>query len=133
MQSAWDIKFIKIENQVYSLGYIEHKILRKQFNEPLIHFAINCASVSCPILLNEAYTADKLNLQLTDAAKTFLADAGKNRITSTKIEISKIFGWYKSDFTEDGTLISFLNKYSPVQIKKDAKVSYIDYNWNMNE
>lgn len=133
VQSAWDIKFIKIENQEYSLGYIEHKILQKQFNEPRIHFAINCASHSCPKLLNEAYTSDKLNQQLNDAAKHFVADTDKNKIAPSKIEISKIFDWYKSDFTKDGTLISFLSKYSTAEIKEDANVSYLDYNWNLNE
>lgn len=133
IQSAWDIEFIIIENKEYALGDIEHKILLKQFKEPRIHFAINCASHSCPKLIQEAYTADKLDAQLTGAAKTFLADTEKNTIRSGKIEISKIFDWYKDDFTKNGSLISFLNKYSPVKINEDAKVSYMEYNWNLNE
>ena len=133
VQSAWDIEFIKIEGRKYSLGFIEHKILLKEFNEPRIHFAINCASHSCPKLIQDAYTAVKLETQLTGAAKSFLADTEKNTILPDKIEISKIFDWYKADFTKNGSLISFLNKYSPIKINEDAKVSYTEYNWDLNE
>jgi hypothetical protein len=66
---VWDIKFIKIGKETYDLNNIEHSILRKKFNEPRIHFAINCASYSCPRLSQEAYTATKLEAQLTTAAR----------------------------------------------------------------
>ncbi len=133
IQSAWDIEFIKIEGREYSLGFIEHKILLKEFSEPRIHFAINCASYSCPKLIQEAYTPDKLDAQLTGAAKTFLTDPEKNLISPDKIEVSKIFDWYKDDFTKKSSLIIFLNKYSAVKIKDDAKIYYMEYNWNLNE
>ena len=132
INSPWDAAFINLGNKKYSLGEIEHKILRKM-NEPRIHFAINCASYSCPNLLNEAYTEKNLNNQLDAAAKSFINDKSKNNITANIIEISSIFDWFTGDFKKKGTLIDFLNKYSSVKINAKAKISYKEYNWNLNE
>ncbi len=131
-ESPWDIEFIKIEDQTYNLNAIEHKILRKKFNDPRIHFAVNCASVSCPKLLNEAYTANKLDQQLTSRAKDFINKTSKNIIKENKIIISNIFKWYKEDFIQKGTLIDYINQYSNIQINKNAKIEYKPYNWSLN-
>lgn len=131
IKDPWGQKSIILENRAYSLGEIEHKILRKM-NEPRIHFAINCASYSCPNLLNEAYTEAKLEKQLEASAASFINDQTKNNITEKKIEISKIFDWFSGDFKTNGTLIDFLNGYSSVKINKDAIVKYKDYDWNLN-
>lgn len=132
LNTPWTIKFIKIGGKKYDLDAIEHKILRKQFNEPRIHFAIVCASISCPRLLNEAYTADKLNEQLNMQAKHFINDLSKNRVSVDKLQLSKIFSWFSGDFTKNGSLIDYLNKYTDVQINEDAEISYLDYNWKLN-
>ena len=132
INSVWDIKFIKIGKNTYDLNNIEHSILRKKFSEPRIHFAINCASYSCPRLRNEAYTASKLEDQLTAAAKDFLADKTKNEITADKISLSKIFDWFTGDFKKQGSLIDFLNLYAPLKINTNAKVGYKDYIWTLN-
>lgn len=132
IDNPWDKEFFTLGNKKYSLGEIEHKILRKM-NEPRIHFAINCASFSCPNLANEAYTETELEKQLETAAKSFVNDKTKNTITPDKIEISSIFDWFSGDFKTKGTLIDFLNKYSSIKINKSAKVKYKEYNWNLNE
>lgn len=132
IDNPWDKEFFTLGTKKYSLGEIEHKILRKM-NEPRIHFAINCASYSCPNLLNEAYTENNLQSQLESAAKSFINDKTKNSITANKIEISSIFDWFTGDFKKGVTLIDFLNKYSTVKIDKNAKISYKEYNWNLNE
>lgn len=133
INSVWDIKFIKIGKETYDLNNLEHGIIRKKFDEPRVHFAINCASYSCPALRNEAYTADKLDAQLTDAAKSFLADKNKNEFTADRITISKIFDWFTGDFKKNGSLIDFLNKYAPVKINAKAKIDYKDYLWSLNK
>lgn len=133
VNTPWDIKFIRIGDKKYDLNNIEHNILRKNFNEPRIHFAIVCASFSCPKLRQEAYVGTKIEQQLTEQAKDFLANKHKNMITAEKIKISKIFSWFKGDFTENGSLTDFLNRYAPVSIQKDADVSFMDYNWILNE
>lgn len=131
--SAWDMKFIKIGKKVYSLNEIEHNIIRKDFNEPRIHFGVNCASYSCPRLLNRAFTSDNVKVQLEILTKEFINDTKHNKITNKKVELSQIFNWFKEDFTKDGTLIDYLNKYSNIKISPDAEVKFIEYNWSLNK
>lgn len=133
INSVWDIKFIKIGKETYDLNNIEHSILRKKFNEPRIHFAINCASYSCPRLSSEAYTASKLDAQLSTAARGFLSDKTKNDIQQDHLMISKIFDWFAGDFKKKGSLIDFLNQYAPIKINSSAKIDFYDYNWALNK
>lgn len=133
VNTPWAKKFIVIEGNKYSLDNIEHGILRKRFNDARIHFAINCASVSCPSLRNEAYVAAKINEQLETQARLFINNPSRNRIQKDQCKVSKIFLWFKGDFTENGTLIDFLNKYSEVKINADANIDYLEYNWALNE
>ncbi|MBA3664677.1 MAG: DUF547 domain-containing protein [Bacteroidetes bacterium] len=133
VNTPWDVKFIEIGNEKMDLNNIEHGKLRNQFNDPRIHFAIVCASKSCPVLLNEAYDAARIDMQLDTQARAFLKDTTRNKITADKPEISKIFEWYKKDFTKKESLIDFLNHYAPVKIKQDAKIDHIHYNWDLNE
>jgi hypothetical protein len=132
IDNPWDREFFTLGTKKYSLGEIEHKILRKM-NEPRIHFAINCASFSCPNLANEAYTEDKLEQQLTHVTKRFINDNSKNTIATNKADISQLFDWFSGDFKKNGSVIDFINKYSKVQINAKAKISYKEYNWNLNE
>lgn len=133
VSTGWDIKFINIGGKKYDLNNIEHGILRKKFDDPRIHFALVCASVSCPRLLNEAYTASKLNQQLDAAGKVFLNDKSKNIISSQNASLSNYFKWYRGDFTDKSSLPVFINKYSHNKISANTKISYLDYNWNLNE
>lgn len=132
INDPWGKKFISLEGKKYSLEGIENEILRKM-DEPRIHFAINCASVSCPNLSNEAYTEANLEQQLKAAAKSFINDKSKNAITANKIEVSKIFDWFGDDFKKKGSVIDFLNLYSTTKINGNAQVNYKVYNWNLNE
>lgn len=132
IKKPWDQRLWMIGYLRQNLNDIEHKILRKM-GEPRIHFAINCASFSCPPLLNEAFTAEKLESQLTQVTKAFLADSKRNTITPNKLELSKIFKWFSKDFKQNGSLIDFLNRYSDIKINENAKKSYKEYDWNLNE
>ncbi|MBX7152796.1 DUF547 domain-containing protein [bacterium] len=132
-KSPWDKLFISIGGKSYTLNQIEHDILRKQFNDPRIHFAIVCASRSCPVLRREAFEPSTLNRQLDEQVKSFLRDQSKNRLASQTIRLSKIFDWFKDDFTKDGTLIDFLNQYSNIKIDQKAKIEYLEYDWSLNE
>lgn len=133
VNSPFDIKFIQIGKEKMDLNNIEHGQLRKKFNEPRIHFALNCASMSCPVLRREAYNADKLNEQLHDQAKTFINDTTRNKITADHVRISKVFSWFEGDFTKDSSLVDFLNRYSNVTIDQNAKIDYLDYDWSLND
>ncbi len=128
----WGKDRVKIGDNTYSLGEIEHDVLRKM-NEPRIHFAINCASFSCPKLLNEAFTASNVEQLLDKATYDFINDPSKNILSHNAIELSKIFKWYKGDFTEGNTLIDYLNKYSDIDISNDSEIHYLTYDWRLNE
>jgi hypothetical protein len=134
INTPWDIKFIKIGEETYDLNNIEHGIIRKEFNEPRIHFAVNCASISCPKLRNEAYVGSKLDSQLDDQAKSFINNPSKNNIKKKTAQLSKLFRWFKGDF-ENGktTVIDFINKYAETKITKKTKIDYLEYDWNLNE
>jgi hypothetical protein len=133
VNTPWDIKFINIGGKKYDLNNIEHGMLRRGFDDPRIHFALVCASISCPRLRNEAYTGAQLNAQLEDAGREFLNDKSKNRISADRAELSKYFSWYKGDFTKNGSLTDFINKYSQAKINANTKIGSLDYNWNLNE
>lgn len=133
VNTPWDLKFIRLGQTTYDLNNIEHDILRKKFNEPRIHFAIVCASVSCPRLLNQAYTAAQLDQQLEAHTRAFINDPNRNKITANQVQLSAIFNWFTGDFTKKGSLTDFINKYAKVKIKPGAKITFMDYNWNLNE
>jgi len=132
INDPWGQTFFKINGETMSLNAIEHEILRPM-GDPQIHFAIVCASESCPKLLNYAYEPETLNDQLDQAAKEFINDASKNNITASQITISKIFKWFKSDFPKGAAFITYLNNYSALKIHPDTKINYQNYNWSLNE
>jgi len=132
IKDPWDQRLWKFGSKWYNLNQIEHEVLRK-INEPRIHFAIVCASVSCPKLQNSAYTSSNLETQLTNATKEFLSDSSKNIISRNSLKLSKIFKWFAKDFKQKQSLVDFLNKYSDIEISQSASKSYMDYNWNLND
>lgn len=134
VNTPWDIKFIRIGQDSVDLNYLEHGQLRKNFEDPLVHFSLVCASESCPILLNKAYFATSIESQLILQAKVFIHDESRNKLSESAPQLSKIFDWYGMDFkTKKMSVIDFINKYSTHKIHKKAKVSYLEYSWNLNE
>ncbi len=132
IKDPWDLRFFKLGKKWYTLNDIEHRILRKM-KDPRIHFGINCASFSCPPLLNKAFTAQNVDKELEKLTISFINDTKRNTITPKKIEISKIFSWFGKDFKKEGTLIDFLNKYSKISINNTAKKNFKAYDWTLNE
>ena len=126
-----------------TLNEIEHEIIRKKFKEPRIHFALVCASISCPPLRNEAYEGYKLNEQLEDQAKLFFNDRTKNKfdLKNRTAFLSKILDWYDNDFgNNDEEVLLFIAKYLPEKLSKDIQenteewdIDYLPYNWDLNE
>ncbi len=134
VNTPWDIKFITIGDIRMDLNQIEHGILRKKFDDPRVHMALVCASKSCPILLDQAYTPEKLDQQLTRQTKAFLVDPMRNKISEEKLQLSMIFKWYHMDFEKNGgSVTSFINTYSTYAIKTNAKISYLEYDWRLND
>ena len=141
--AAFREEFIPIHStgeQKISLNDIEHEILRKQFNEPRIHFALVCAAKSCPILRSEAFRAADLDKQLTEQTRAFLADRSKNRIDAKRgtLRVSKIFDWFSGDFEKGaGSVTKFISGYIDAQSARalsgsEPAIEYLDYDWSLN-
>lgn len=141
--TAWDKKFIVINGAEMSLNHIEHEIIRKQFDDPRIHFALVCAAVSCPPLRSEAYEGFKLDEQLDEQGKVFFGDKKKNyfNVDRQVAHLSKILDWYGSDFGENkAEVLDYVTRFLPDQIASaveknlDAwKIEHTDYDWSLNE
>ncbi len=127
---AWDVEWIELGNKKYTLNNIENDILRPKYKDARIHFAVNCAARSCPPLLNRAWTAANLERYFEQQAKSFINNSRYNKLSSDAVQISKIFEWYAGDF---GNIVDYLNKYAEVKINKNAKVSYLEYDWKLNQ
>jgi hypothetical protein len=125
----WDKSWIKIGGKTYSLNNIENDLIRPTFNEPRIHFAVNCAAKSCPPLHNRAWTAENLESNLESSTSKFINNPNYNQINASEAKISSIFDWYGSDF---GDVKTFLNKYSTTKLNDGAKIGYKEYNWDLN-
>lgn len=124
----WDVKWIKLNNQTLSLNNIENDIIRPTFNEPRIHFAVNCAARSCPPLLNKAWTAGNMESHFEKQTKKFINNPQYN-VLGAEPKVSKIFEWYAKDF---GDLRSFINKYADAEIADGVTIGYKEYDWALN-
>ena len=131
-KTAWKIPFVKVGQKRYTLDQIEHKILRKKFNDPRIHVGINCASVSCPRLWNFAFTEDNIASSLDNLMKVFINDTTRNKISKNNVALSEIFNWFSKDFIKNGTIINYLNTYAAIKISEKASIKYLTYDWSLN-
>src|SRR5205085_5556927 len=128
-------KRITVAGQQMSFNALEKDTIRSKFGEPRVHFALNCASRSCPPLNRTAFSADKLDGQFETLAKGYVnSEHGvKFNAAAKSADLSKIFDWYKDDFKADGGALAFINKRRTTPIPADAKIGYQDYDWNLNE
>ena len=140
-QKPWSIEFFSIlGGAAKSLDSIEHQLLRPVYLDCRVHSAANCASMSCPALRAEPYVGSRINEQLDDQMRQWLADATRNQFDGAtgRFKISKIFDWYQSDFdTWGGGLTKVLATFAPEAsrsaIKKGGDIKYLDYDWHLND
>jgi hypothetical protein len=124
---------IVVGGERMSFNKLEKDVIRARFKEPRIHFALNCASRSCPPLASDPFTARRLDTQLDGLARGFVnSDRGVTQTGST-LELSKIFDWYNEDFGGPKGTLAFINKHRATPLPSGAKVVYQNYNWNLNE
>ena len=136
---VWKLPAGNIGGRERTLNDIENNILRKM-NEPRIHVAIVCASISCPDLRLEAYEEEKLNTQLDDQMKGFLRSREKGmRLEDEKnrVYLSSIFKWFAEDFESRGGVLKYIGKFLTKEERKKLNsspiiISYLDYNWKLN-
>jgi len=125
----WDKKWITLGDKTYSLNNIENDIIRPQFKEPRIHFAVNCAAKSCPPLANKAFTHKNMEQLLDAQTRAFVNNSKYNTLAETELTLSKIFEWYAVDF---GNVATFIGQHTSDKISPAAKVSYNEYDWALN-
>jgi hypothetical protein len=128
-RGPWDIVMLENADGELTLDDIEHEIIRS-LGEPRIHFAVNCASVSCPDLRAEPYTASRLDEQLEEQTRDFLANPGKGvTVEGNDLRVSKLFDWYEEDF---GDIAGFVREHKQgIEFKRID--GYLDYNWSLND
>jgi Protein of unknown function, DUF547 len=137
LKTPWKKKISRIDGDVITLDDIEHNILRPRFKDPRVHFAINCAALSCPPLASEPYSGSTLDRQLNNAVTAFINNQQRNYFEGNILYVSLIFKWFKEDFNEN--VVGFFIKYADedlkkrLEIKKQAiKTSYLRYDWSLN-
>lgn len=128
-------KSIRVAGEKTSFHLLENEVIRPRFSEPKVHFALNCASKSCPPLHNRAFTAENLDRTLDQLTKNFINRnrLGINRLDSKTIKISEIFNWYEADFETKGTVLSFINQFRDSPFAKNTRIRFQDYQWTLNE
>ncbi len=148
-RSPWSQSFIPLLGETRSLDDIEHTLIRgsDHYQDPRIHFAVNCASIGCPSLRNEAYTGKRLDTQLDEQTRLFLQDRSRNRIDGGKLWLSSIFKWYREDFEKGWQGYSSLEQFlvdhamdlslTSEEIQKlkdkDMTIRFLDYDWALNK
>lgn len=145
--SPWKQKFVALLGANRSLDDIEHGLLRgaSDYNDPRIHFAVNCASIGCPALRPEAFVGEQLDAQLEDQTVRFLRDQERNRYAAgrDRLEVSRIFDWYGDDFERHaGGVANFLSRYSnalQLDVARsqrlqagDISIAFAEYDWRLN-
>ncbi|NIW78473.1 MAG: DUF547 domain-containing protein [Calditrichae bacterium] len=138
LSSPWDKDVVKVAGQDLTLNEIEHDIIRGQFSDARIHFALNCASIGCPPLLNFTYTGKQLDEQLDYACRNALNDERWVKISDDEIQVTKIFDWYRGDFEKySGSVREFISQYrskdAEIIMDENRDLEYMDYNWDLNK
>jgi hypothetical protein len=147
--SAWELERVALFGNLVTLDDIEHDMIRGwgRYNEPRIHFAVNCAAIGCPALRAEAYTGTALEAQLEDATRDFLSDRSRNYFDGRRLRLSSIFKWYREDFERgwsgSGALGEFVARYSSELglsiehrnelARGDMGIRFLSYDWGLNQ
>lgn len=147
--SAWELERVALFGKLVTLDAIEHDMIRGwgRYNEPRIHFAVNCAAIGCPALRAEAYTGTALEGQLEDATRDFLSDRSRNYFDGRRLRLSSIFKWYREDFERgwggSRALGEFVSRYSSELglsiehrnelARGDLGIRFLSYDWGLNQ
>ena len=134
----WDKKILNIAGQKLSLNDIEHRILRPIFNDARLHYAVNCASIGCPNLAAQAYTAANTEQLLEKGAQEYVNHPRGVSFDGDKLKISSIYKWFAVDFGDsDAAILAHLHRYAAGELKfalsRADRISDYDYDWSLND
>ena len=147
IQSPWKKKFFRLLDDERYLDWIEHEQLRPKYADPRVHGAVNCASIGCPALRPEAFTAARLEAQLDDGMARFMGDRTRNRYANGRAELSSIFKWFREDFEQgykgfrkiDDLLARYADQLADAPVDREklrsgtVTISHLDYDWSLND
>ena len=147
VSSAWKKKFFTLLGEERNLDWIEHEQLRPRYSEPRVHVAMVCASIGCPALPPEAFTAARLEAQLEEGMVRFMGDRTRNRMAEGKLEVSQIFKWFKEDFEKgnkgfnklEDVFAKYADQLTDVPADREklraktVSVSNLEYDWSLND
>jgi hypothetical protein len=143
LRSIWDFgkffgnpfrdEFFMLLGAKMSLDGVEHGILRKRYREPRVHYAVNCASIGCPMLREEAYVGARLERQLEEQAARFLSDRSRNRFREGRLEVSKIFDWFAEDFEPRAQYFQRYAALLGIPPGATPPLAFLDYDWSLND
>lgn len=147
LQSAWKKKFFTLLGEARHLDWIEHDQLRPKFNDPRVHAALNCASIGCPALLPEAFTAARLDVLLDDGMRRFLGDRSRNRMAGGTLQVNAIFKWFREDFEKghqgyqrlEDVFARHADLLADAPADRDrlrartVPITFLDYDWSLND
>ncbi|MBN8421768.1 MAG: DUF547 domain-containing protein [Verrucomicrobia bacterium] len=141
LKGPWSQPVVHVFGQTVTLDHIEHDLIRARYDEPRAHFALVCGSIGCPPLRSEAYDAARLNTQLDDQGRTFLATNSKNRVDAKGgvLYLSPIFKWFTKDFTsKSGSVEKFIAPYfneadKAAILSGRLRIEYTEYDWSLNK
>lgn len=134
---VWTHPVGEVCGEKMTLRKLEHEVLRS-YGEPRIHFALNCASMSCPDLRHEPYVAERLEEQLAEQTALFMSQSGKGvLVEGGSLYLSSIFEWFAEDFESSGGVLAFIEPYLPTE-KVDPSTAwvisgYLEYDWSVND
>ncbi len=134
LKGPWRLPVVRLFGRTITLDELEQGVIRPQYAQPRVHFALVCAAKGCPPLRGEPYIGTRLDAQLDDQARAFLSQNGKNRADAKNrtAHLSPIFKWYMADFGGSRkSVLRFVKKWLPVE--EDWGVSWTDYDWSLNE
>ena len=134
----WGKDLVAVEGKELSLNNIEHDILRKVWHDPRVHYAVNCASLSCPNLAANAFTGAALDAMLSQGARDYVNHPRGVRVLGNKVRLSSIYSWYAEDFgPNQAALIAHLQQYASPELKAQLSnvdgVDGYDYDWSLND
>ncbi len=129
----YDNKLVNVLGKRYSLNEIENNELRKVYNDPRFHFVLVCGALGCPPIINDVYSPEDLEKQLTTQTKLALNNNDFLKLEGNKVLLSEIFKWYESDFKQNQKVIEFINQYRDTKIPTNYSIEYYPYDWRINE
>ncbi len=128
----WTQRLAMVGDSSYTLDQIEKERLLATYNEPRVHFAVNCAAASCPPLLNKARTEANIQQYYTSTTNSFINNTDYNYISMDSISVSKVFDWYAADFGGANNIVDYFQQYADSTISDSAVVTYQMYDWDLN-